>query len=296
MDGFSNETTEMLTPEESRKLISEELLLDQNTYGVDVAMSSVLGTRESQQDSCYVDSDSGGSAIGIVCDGMGGLAGGEIASQTAVKMFVEDYEQVRYSQDNYYEFFQNEIKDIDTMITHLKNDRGEYLNAGTTLVAVTITNGFLQWVSVGDSKIYILRDGDMVCVTKEHNYQTLLNERLMNAAISEEDYSKESMRGAALISYLGMGDVSLMDLNPNPLELMDNDVILLCSDGLYKAVSDERIFAIIKKNFGNLEAILQALQQEAYLASPHTQDNTSIVILMYKNNTSGGYDYESDKM
>lgn len=290
MDDFSNERTDMLTPEESRKLLSDEfMLIAQDNSEVVVALSSVLGTRESQQDSCYADTDSDRTAIGIVCDGMGGLQGGEIASQTAVKMFVEDYEQIRYTQDNYYDFFQNEIKDIDTMITHLKNDKGEYLNAGTTLVAVTITDGFLQWVSVGDSKIYIIRDDDMVCVTKEHNYQTLLNERLLNADISEADYVAESKRGAALISYLGMGNVSLMDLNPNPLQLQDNDVILLCSDGLYKALSDDIIFNIVTNNPGDPEKILRVLQEEAFLASPNSQDNTSIVILIY-NNISGGYD------
>jgi serine/threonine protein phosphatase PrpC len=111
----------------------------------------------------------------------------------------------------------------------------------------------------------------------------------LNADISEADYAAESKRGAALISYLGMGNVSLMDLNPNPLQLQDNDVILLCSDGLYKALSDDRIFNIVTNYPGDPEKILRVLQEEAFLASPHSQDNTSIVILIY-NNISGGYD------
>jgi len=283
MENNSKEITQQLTLEDVEKMLSQiELIPDTNQKEILSGMSSVLGTRESQQDSCYVESGPGGNAVGIVCDGMGGLSGGEFASQNAVKTFVEDFEEIRYETDNYYDFFRNEMVDIDIMISHLKDDQGRYLNAGTTLVAVAVTDGYLQWVSVGDSKIYIIRGNDMVCVTKEHNYFMLLNDKLLEGSITDEEYQKEARRGAALISYLGMGNVSLMDLNPNPLQLLDGDIVLLCSDGLYKALSEDEIYAIVKKDPLNIEQTLQKLQSEAKKASVTAQDNTSIVMLLYR--------------
>ena len=283
MENNSKEITQQLTPEDVEKMFSQiDLIPDTVQKEILSGMSSMLGTRESQQDSCYVESGPGGNAVGIVCDGMGGLSGGEIASQNAVKTFVEDFEEIRYETDNFYDFFRNEMVDIDIMISHLKDDQGRYLNAGTTLVAVSVTDGYLQWVSVGDSKIYVIRGNDMVCVTKEHNYFMLLNDRLLEGSITDVEYQKEARRGAALISYLGMGNVSLMDINPNPLQLLDGDIVLLCSDGLYKALSEDEIYAIVKKDPANIEQTLQKLQSEAKNASVAAQDNTSIVMLLYR--------------
>ncbi|MBQ9157130.1 MAG: serine/threonine-protein phosphatase [Eubacterium sp.] len=283
MEDYSNDVTQQLSQEESQRLISDQGTMgDYSRYEMYGSMSSVLGTRENQQDSCYVNITDQTYAVGIVCDGMGGLAGGEIASQSAVKMFIEDFEEIRYSQQNFCDFFRSEMIDIDTMVANLKDEYGDYLHAGTTLVAVSVTDGYLQWISVGDSKIYIIRGDDMVCVTKEHNYFLLLNEQLAEGQISEEEYNWEAKRGEALISYLGMGNVSLMDFNPNPLKLRDGDILLLCSDGLYKALSEDQIYSIIRKNPVNIEKTLQELQEEAHLASPRVQDNTSIVMLLYR--------------
>ena len=141
-------------------------------------------------------------------------------------------------------------------------------------MGVAIKNGFLQWISVGDSKIYVIRRDDMVCVTKEHNYLMLLNKQLEEGTIDEEEYAREVKRGAALISYLGMGNVNLMDANPNPLPLEDGDIVVLCSDGLYKALSDA----------DDLEAAVQELQMQAQISAGRVQDNTSIVVLSYRPN------------
>lgn len=151
-------------------------------------------------------------------------------------------------------------------------------------MGVVIKNGFLQWISVGDSKIYVIRRDDMVCVTKEHNYLMLLNKQLEEGTIDEEEYAREVKRGAALISYLGMGNVNLMDANPNPLPLEDGDIVVLCSDGLYKALSDAQIYEIISKNADDLEAAVQELQMQAQISAGRVQDNTSIVVLSYRPN------------
>lgn len=246
-------------------------------------VSIAQGTRKSQQDSSYLNVEEGGDmALAIICDGMGGLQGGEQASQEAVKTFVEDFEVIRQQENNYYHFFQSEVEKIDKKVAELTDDDGVFLDAGTTLVAVAIKNGWMQWISVGDSKIYIIRKNDMVCVAKEHNYLNMLNEQLLNGEITEEEYAAEQVRGAALTSYIGMGNVSMMEMNHMQFELMDEDIILLCSDGLYKAISEERILEIVKEDPYHIDETLNKLQREAKAASIRSQDNTSIIMMLYK--------------
>ena len=96
----SMERTAELTPAESETLLRGHVWQQpENENLVCGAISSVIGARENQQDSCYMDIEPDGNSIGIVCDGMGGLKGGEIASQQAVCMFVEDFEQVRKTEN-----------------------------------------------------------------------------------------------------------------------------------------------------------------------------------------------------
>lgn len=283
IDDSLSEITLELTPEENqRNLLGNPLWISPKDIMVESAISSVIGARESQQDSCYVDVEEDGNAIGIVCDGMGGLAGGEIASQNAVRMFVEDYEKVRHELANFYSFFLEEMIELDTMVAELTNENGELLSAGTTLVAVSIKNGNFQWVSVGDSKIYVLRGDQLYCMVKEHNYLTLLNERLQEGSISVQEYTSEVKRGAALISYLGMGNISIIDAYPKPVELMEGDIIILCSDGLYKALSEQQITEIIHSYSDDLNMAINVLQEQAAIAAGRVQDNTSIVMLSYR--------------
>lgn len=281
IEDSSAEITLELTPEENERNMMGNILWNRDMI-VESAISSVIGARESQQDSCYVDVEEDGNAIGIICDGMGGLAGGEIASQNAVRMFIEDYEQVRHELTNFYSFFLEEMIEIDSMVAELTDEAGNLLSAGTTLVAVSVKNGNFQWISVGDSKIYILRGDSVYSMAMEHNYLTLLNQRLREGSISEEEYASEVGRGAALISYLGMGNISLMDAYPQPIPLMDGDIILLCSDGLYKALTERQITETVHSYPGNLDAAASALQEQAAMVAGVTQDNTSIVMLSYR--------------
>lgn len=276
------EITQQLTEEESTRMLRGMEDLYQRTHMVIGSLSTVVGTRKNQQDACFVSVEPDGSALGIVCDGMGGLEGGEKASQTALQTFVEDFEAVRYGQKDYYNFFCSEVIKIDEMVAELTNEQGETMSAGTTLVAVSIVDGYMQFISVGDSKIYVLRNGQLKTLNREHNYFLLLDEKFSRGEITQEEYVREGARGEALISYLGMGNIRIMDANPIPMALVEGDIIILCSDGLYKALSEEQIAAIIRKNPINLEKTLQELQEEASIAAPTAQDNTSIVLLSYR--------------
>ena len=89
---------------------------------------------------------------------------------------------------------------------------------------------------------------------------------------------EEQKRANALISYLGLGGISRIELNISPFRLEPGDQILLCSDGLYRSVSEERIREILEMDLGE-EGKAEALIQEAQENGKEKQDNTSVIVI-----------------
>lgn len=262
--------------------IEEDIELPASSGEIQGKISIALGGRRNQQDSGYLAIDPANKVtFAIVCDGMGGLQGGELASELSVKTFVNDFESCKMEENNFYYFFQSEAKKVDQMVSQLKSPEGDFLDAGTTLVAVVIKNDQLQWISVGDSKIYVIRGDEIVSVAKEHNYLNMLNDQLLSGEISMEEYEREQPRGAALTSYIGMGNVEMMELNYEPLTLLDGDIIILASDGLYKGVEEAMIYEIARNTEGEIQDILDILQQKVTEACGPSQDNTTIIMMKY---------------
>jgi len=136
-------------------------------------------------------------------------------------------------------------------------------------------------LSVGDSRIYILRGDEMVQVNRDHNFKLRLDMQLKNGQINEEEYVGKMNQGEALISYLGMGDVSLMDVNQEPFILMDGDVVLLCSDGLYKRLPEPDIREIIKRELPDVDKAACELTNTVMERTTKSQDNTTVILVQY---------------
>ena len=249
---------------------------------ISIAGSSIIGTRHYQQDYILSGAESG-SIIAVLCDGMGGLNGGEVASKHAAEMLMNDFKEWK-PVENIPNFLRYEAKKLDNEVLSLKDENGNFLYAGTTIVAIIISNDILHWLSVGDSKIYIMRNDEILCVTREHNYKMTLDELLENGKISREQYKKEEPRAEALISFLGMGNIIHMDINTSPFKLISGDKILLCSDGLYKSLSEHQIFEIIKSNTESIEQTAHLLTSYAFDMSEGSQDNTSVILVEYGGN------------
>ena len=249
----------------------DSLLEASNALHINMGISSILGTRKNQQDTVFGAVD-GNRAIAVVCDGMGGMNGGELASQTAATILIDDYYNTTITDVR--EFFQKEAKKMDQAVNNLKNEDGRPLNGGTTVVAVVIENNKMYFLSVGDSKIYILRDNEILAVNREHNYRLSLDEKLKKGQITKEQYIAEEDQAEALISYLGMGNVSLMDINNEPFILQENDIVLLCSDGFWEYVYEQEMTVSLAKASSPedwVEKMRSILRQRA----PENNDNNT---------------------
>lgn len=257
----------------------ENQLVDDRNAVLALSILSVIGDRQDQQDSFgYSLKDNEG--IVVVCDGMGGYEGGREASSTATSCFISEY-NAGYPSGEPDEFLRNCAIESDKKITELTNQDGKLLKAGSTAVALIIKEKSLYWCSVGDSRAYLLRNEEFVQLTQDQNYKTVLNEKLHAGMITEEKFQTESERGEALVSYLGIGNLSLIDYNSSPLPLESGDKLIVMSDGLYKLLSEEEIQRILE-NFRNDSEALWALDVKAKKVAKRnriSRDNTTIALV-----------------
>lgn len=243
------------------------------------AVRSVIGTRPEQQDCVDVLAEES-SFTAVVCDGMGGLEGGYKASRTVVDTLI-DFVKNRDKKEPISNLYYRSIDILDEKVVSLIDSEGEKLNSGTTVVSTYIENDMLYWMSVGDSRLYILRGDDIVAATRDHNYFLTLNAMPDSFVPTEDDIAK----GAALISYIGMGGVSIMDISNNPVALVPGDFILLTTDGLFKALPDEKIKEIIRSS-ESVNVTADRLLAECEMLAPDTRDNISFILISVKENNN----------
>lgn len=245
------------------------------------AADSILGSRKEQQDFAGLVVEKN-QVLAVVCDGMGGLEGGALASSSAVELLVSDYQEQR-PEAGFTEFLSKEAIKMDQCVAMQTNQEGTLLRGGCTMAAVIVSDGLLYWLSVGDSRIYVLRGDSMVLVTRDHNYLRELEEALGRGEITKDYYESELLtkRTDALTNYIGMGGIRRMERNANPLELMDGDMILLCSDGLYKRLEEDQIKAMIVDNQISVQVAVRRLNRMVMDLTVKGQDNTTVVLIQY---------------
>lgn len=248
-----------------------------------VGASSVIGRREYQQDMISTSrNDVKGRFkekwLAVLCDGMGGMNGGEKASFLCAHRMLSSFNQQITDIPTY---FRNKIIEIDREVSELTDENGQPMGAGSTFISVIIDGDNLYWSSVGDSHIYIMRGNEFVQVNREHNYLAELLERAARGEITVEEAYNDRQR-EALTSYMGIGGVTLMDIIEKPFKLQKGDVIILCSDGLYRSLSDAEIFSIVQQNIKNMPAAANNLTAAAMAKNFVHQDNTSVITVRYQ--------------
>ena len=239
------------------------------------------GSRDEQQDAAGFLSSAGGF-LAILSDGMGGMSGGRQASALAVDVLTAAFEKAPGAAPG--GVFLAAADEADRAIAALTRPDGKPLRAGATLCAALVRQRRLYWLSVGDSRLYLFRKGELVQVSHDHTYAAELARRLSAGEITEAVYRQEMTRGEALFSFLGAGGLAQVDLGGTGLLLREDDAVLLCSDGLYRLVPDAGIASVLA-NFRNPADAAAALEAKAARAAAEghiARDNCTVIVLRIK--------------
>lgn len=247
-------------------------------------VSSLVGNRASQQDYALVPGEgipesalAEKGCLALVCDGMGGMQGGERASHCCAELLQKSYYENDFPSPA--AFYASEIPKADEAVASLKGADGARLGAGTTLVAVILKGDRAYCASVGDSRIYLFRDGELIQLTRDHNYLLTLSE-MVRASEIDMDVAMAHPQREALISYVGMGTgPDIVDIDEEGFPVNAGDLILLCSDGLYKAMSREEIARVIAENGSGPAALPGLLTSAAFAKGWIMHDNITAAIV-----------------
>lgn len=246
---------------------------------------SLVGDRDDQQDCFFVTKSTQISpfklrrTFAIVCDGMGGLEAGDRASLTAVEMMKLAFRKLPTKRVNIPRFYHDMLGNIDYEISHwddLKTDLG----SGTTFVSVLIENKRLYWASVGDSTIFMIQDGQLKRITREHNYRMCLTEMVSDGKITQQQADNDP-QGSALVSYLGMGGIAYMDITTKPYVMKNGDTLLLCSDGVTNTLCDSELFDIVNNNSDDIYLCCKEITRAVSEKKKESQDNATVVVVQY---------------
>ena len=203
--------------------------------------SDVGKVREINED--YFGSFSGnfGSLL-IVCDGMGGHIGGEIASRLAVESISNHFEKLNDGY-NISEEINKSLEAANTSIILKAKENPDLTDMGSTVVLVLVKNGLAYYTSLGDSRIYRIRDGVLQQITKDNS----LVQQMVDSNIITQDEAKVHPKKNVITKALGTNDELELEIY-EPFKLLLNDKLILCSDGLTAHVDEEEFFQISENN------------------------------------------------
>ena len=249
----------------------------------DVATAQSQGRRNRQEDAVAVSCPQGADfGFAVLSDGMGGHAAGDLASRIIVaEIFAELTLRGRASHadpDALSELLQASVEMANSSLQAQIEAYPDQEGMGGTVVATSLVDGGLQWVSVGDSLLYLLRDGMLKRLNDDHSMGPQIDLMARNGMIDEEAARNHPQRNC-LTSALTGKDIPELDCTGKRLELEDGDIIVLASDGL-QSVAEEDIASILDETSGResrdiAAALLRAVDAEGV----SDQDNTSVAVI-----------------
>lgn len=206
------------------------------------ALTDIGKKRSKNQDQATVIANTRDQVIAIVCDGMGGHRAGEIASRVVMDQFVNCFDIIPPFEnvEELKKWLDDTLVESDIIVKKMAKQNIEHQGMGTTIVVAILMDNMLYVSHVGDSRAYLLKNDQLIQVTKDH---TLVNELVDRGAISQEEALNHCQKNV-LTQAIGAD----IDLKPSFIELeFANSLLLLCSDGLYNCLNNEEIKEILKK-------------------------------------------------
>ncbi len=234
------------------------------------ALTEIGKVRKENEDSYLSSTDAG---VFSVADGMGGYAGGQVASSIAIRVLQQEIpSQPCHAETNYGELLLHALQKANSMIFEQGKEE-KYLGMGTTVTAAMIRSDRLWIAHIGDSRAYLCREGHTCQLTQDHS---LVNELLQQGELTLEEAQNHPRRNV-LTRALGVNEQPEIDLMEVPLQ--NDDLLLLCTDGLYNQLNMEELESILALD----ESLQFKVEKVVKLALERGgNDNITAVLVRYE--------------
>jgi protein phosphatase len=218
----------------------------------------------------------------VVADGMGGHAHGEVASRLAVET-IEEFIKLTsgdtdvtwpYGIDESLSLNGNRLKTSirfanQRLLEHARTSAG-CEGMATTVVAVLVEDNVAEIAHVGDSRLYLVRDGKITRLTSDHSW---VNEQVQSGVIDSEQARNHPLRNVVTRALGGRPD---LEVDVQALEMLPGDRLLLCSDGLTTMLDDDEILRIVLDGEGGVDQTDELIQAANESGG---EDNTTAIML-----------------
>ena len=202
--------------------------------------------RSSNQDAFMIGTMDDGSSWAVVCDGMGGANGGNIASRLAVDHFSASLKagyRKDMSESSIKNLLQSAVNAANIRVFDKSRESKELNGMGTTIVATLIIGKTAYFIHAGDSRAYSFADNELIQITRDHS---IVQSMVENGKLTPEE-ARVHPRKNVITRALGVEE----SINPefNVYDLNDGDKLVLCTDGLTNFVDSDSISSVLLGEF-----------------------------------------------
>ncbi len=240
------------------------------------AAKQILGKRKKQEDTTqYLSLSNSGKdeSLLLLADGMGGHVGGDKASQLIINQFIASYQS---THEGTVKSLKQSLNYANTALATAIEKQPELSGMGSTLLVAHINNNQLHWISVGDSPFWLYRNEKLIRLNQDHSMASIYAKMVKLGQMSEEEAANEPLRHN-LRSVVTGEKILLIDAPKNPFQLLENDILLLASDGLETLTTPEISTLLQQHKSYDMELLANDLLVAVSAKNTPNQDNASVI-------------------
>lgn len=200
---------------------------------------SNVGRRDNNEDSVGM-TKAGDDFCFVLADGLGGHGKGEVASKIAVEQVIEDFVIAGKTSQ---ECLSNSLKNAQDRIMQMQRSNIEYRDMKTTCVVLHIGENSIQWGHIGDSRLYYFYKNKLILRTRDHSVPQML----VDAGRLKEKHIRNHPDRNRLLKVMGIEWESPKFELSEPIDKVDSQVFLLCSDGFWELIDEKQMINCLKK-------------------------------------------------
>jgi serine/threonine protein phosphatase PrpC len=237
---------------------------------ISLGYAQTKGKRDYQEDSFGYGKSGEAAFTAVVADGMGGLVDGDEISTFVVSAMLKRSDKM--------EDLEPIAPQLSAVVQHInRKAMKKHMKGGSTLAAVYCNPEGIFWCCVGDSRIYLFRNGRLTQLNEDCDYLNQLFDKLIEGSITYREAAGNSQKDS-LAQYIGMKGAITPDCNLRPLLPQKQDKILICSDGVYNSLDETELGELLKQPAQTAADAILGRNLEKDI--PH-QDNFTAVVLEF---------------